>query len=100
MTKIIIDAMGGDFAPAEQVAGAVNALNNDKDLHLILVGDTAQLNAELAKYSYDASRVELVHTTETIGMDEVPTKAVKTKKDSSLVVAFRLLKEGKADGLV
>lgn len=100
MTKIIIDAMGGDFAPAEQVAGAVNALNNDKDLHLILVGDTAQLNAELAKYSYDASRVELVHTTETIGMEEIPTKAVKTKKDSSLVVAFRLLKEGKADGLV
>ena len=100
MTKIIIDAMGGDFAPVEQVAGAVNALNNDKDLHLILVGDTAQLNTELAKYSYDASRVELVHTTETIGMEEIPTKAVKTKKDSSLVVAFRLLKEGKADGLV
>ena len=100
MTKIIIDAMGGDYAPQEQVAGAVNALNHDKDLHLILVGDTDMVKAELAKYTYDASRIELVHTTETIGMEEVPTKAVKTKKDSSLVVAFRLLKEGKADGLV
>ena len=100
MTKIIIDAMGGDFAPVEQVAGAVKALNNDKDLHLILVGDETQVRAELAKYTYDETRVELVHTTETIGMEEIPTKAVKTKKDSSLVVAFRLLKEGKADGLV
>ena len=100
MTKIIIDAMGGDFAPVQQVAGAVKALNNDKDLFLILVGDEAQLNAELVKYSYDKNRMEIVHTTETISMEEVPTKAVKTKKDSSLVVAFRLLKEGKADGLV
>ncbi len=100
MTKIIIDAMGGDFAPAQQVQGAVNALNNDKDLALILCGDEEQIKAELAKYSYDSSRLEIVHTTETIGMEEVPTKAVKTKKDSSLVVAFRMLKEGKADGLV
>lgn len=100
MTKIVVDAMGGDFAPKQQVAGSVLALNKDKDLSLILVGDEAQIQAELAQYTYDKSRVEIVHTTETIGMEEIPTKAVKTKKDSSLVVAFRLLKEGKADGLV
>lgn len=100
MVKIIIDAMGGDFAPHEQVLGAVQALNKDKDLYLILVGDELQIKAELAPLKYDASRLEIVHTTETITMEEVPTKAVKTKKDSSLVVAFRMLKEGKADGLV
>ena len=100
MVKVVIDAMGGDFAPAQQVQGCVQALQNDKELQLILVGDETQVKAELAKYQYDASRVEIVHTTETITMEEVPTKAVKTKKDSSLVVAFRLLKEGKADALV
>ncbi len=100
MTKIIIDAMGGDFAPKQQVLGCVDALKKDKDLYLILCGDETQIKAELANYKYDESRLEIVHTTETIGMEEVPTKAVKTKKDSSLVVAFRMLKEGKADGLV
>ncbi len=100
MIKIVIDAMGGDYAPVEQVKGAVTALNRNKDVSLILVGDETQIKAELANYKYDASRLEIVHTTETIGMEEVPTKAVKTKKDSSLVVAFRMLKEGKADGLV
>ena len=100
MVKIVVDVMGGDYAPKQQIAGAVVALEKDKDLSLILVGDKPQIEAELATYTYDKARVEIVHTTETIGMEEVPTKAVKTKKDSSLVVAFRLLKEGKADGLV
>ena len=100
MTRIVVDAMGGDFAPKQQVQGAVDALNADKDLTLILVGDEPQIVAELADKKYDKTRLEIVHTTQTIGMEEIPTKAVKTKKDSSLVVAFRLLKEGKADGLV
>lgn len=100
MVKIVVDAMGGDFAPKQQVLGAVEALNNDKELYLILCGDETQIKAELSACKYDASRVEIVHTTETISMEEIPTKAVKTKKDSSLVVAFRMLKEGKADGLV
>ena len=100
MTRIVVDAMGGDFAPKQQVQGAVDALNADKDLTLILVGDETQIAAELANKKYDKTRLEIVHTTQTIGMEEIPTKAVKTKKDSSLVVAFRLLKEGKADGLV
>jgi glycerol-3-phosphate acyltransferase PlsX len=100
MVKIVVDAMGGDFAPTEQVKGAVKALEEDKELSVILVGDEPQIKAILAGCKYDVSRVEIVHTTETITMEEVPTKAVKTKKDSSLVVAFRLLKEGKADGLV
>ncbi len=100
MTRIIIDAMGGDFAPKQQVLGCVDALNKDKDLYLILCGDETQIKAELAGCKYDTTRLEIIHTTESIGMEEIPTKAVKTKKDSSLVVAFRKLKEGYADGLV
>ena len=100
MTKIVIDAMGGDFAPKQQVLGCVEALKKDEELYLILCGDEAQIKAELKNCQYDAARLEIVHTTEVIGMEEIPTRAVKTKKDSSTVVAFRLLKEGKADGLV
>ncbi|MBQ9714342.1 MAG: phosphate acyltransferase PlsX [Clostridia bacterium] len=101
MTRIVIDAMGGDYAPKQQVLGCVEALKKDKDLYLILCGDEVQIKAELAQAGeYDASRLEIVHTTEVITMEEIPTKAVKTKKDSSTVVAFRLLKEGKAEGLV
>ncbi len=100
MIKIAVDVMGGDFAPYEQVKGVVEALKRDKDISLLLCGDETQVKAELAKYEYDASRVEIVHTTQVITMEEEPAKAVKTKKDSSIVVAFRLLKEGKADGLV
>ena len=100
MVKIAIDAMGGDFAPEQQVLGAVEALNKDKDLSVILCGDEPQINQILSACKYDKNRLEIVHTTEVITMEEVPTKAVKTKKDSSTVVAFRLLKEGKADGVV
>ena len=100
MVKIVVDAMGGDFAPNEQVLGAVTAVNKDKDLTVILVGDQPQIEAILSTLTYDKERIEIVHTTETNTMEEIPTKAVKTKKDSSLVVAFRMLKEGKADGLV
>ncbi len=100
MTKIIIDAMGGDFAPKQQILGCVAALKKDKELSLILCGDEEKIKAELLECGYNGERMEIVHTTECIGMEEIPTKAVKTKKDSSLVVAFRMLKEGKADGLV
>lgn len=100
MVKIAIDAMGGDFAPAEQVKGCVDALKKDKDLFLYLCGDESAVKAELAKYDYDASRVEIVPTTEIITNEEEPAKAVKMKKNSSTVVAFRLAKDGVADGVV
>ena len=100
MVRIVIDAMGGDFAPQQQVLGAVEALKKDSDLYIILVGDEPQIKEVLSTCKYDEKRLEIVHTTEVIGMEEVPTKAVKTKKDSSTVVSFRLLKEDKADALV
>lgn len=93
MVKIVVDAMGGDNAPAEIVKGAVDALKERKDFLLVLTGDETLVKAELNKYQYDASRVEVVHCTEVITNDDVPTSAVRTKRGSSLVVGLRILRE-------
>ena len=98
MLKIVVDAMGGDNAPAEIVKGAVQALDARKDFKLILTGDENFVKPELEKYKYDTSRVELVHCTEVITNDDVPTSAVRGKKDSSLVVGMRMLKEDEEVG--
>ena len=100
MIKIAVDAMGGDYAPFEQVKGSVQAVQKDKEIFLYLCGEKEALEKELAKYEYDKTRIEIVPTTEIITNEEVPTKAVKTKKDSSTVVPFRMLKEGKVQGVV
>lgn len=100
MMKIVVDAMGGDYAPAEIVKGALDALRERK-ISLILTGDENLVKFELAKYKYDASRVEIVHCSEVITNDDVPTHAVRSKRDSSLVVGLRLLKEdGDVGGFV
>lgn len=100
MIKIAIDAMGGDFAPKEQVKGAVLALEKEKDFIVVLCGDEKKIAEELSQYEYDKSRVEIVHAPEVITNDDIPTKAVRTKKDSSTVKAFSLAKEGAADAVV
>lgn len=92
MLKIVVDAMGGDNAPAEIVKGAIQALGERKDFSVVLTGDKEAIGAELGKLSYDQSRVEVVHCTEVITNDDIPTSAVRSKKDSSLVVGMNLLK--------
>lgn len=92
MLKIVVDAMGGDNAPAEIVKGAIQALGERKDFSVVLTGDKEAIGAELGKLSYDQSRVEVVHCTEVITNDDIPTSAVRGKKDSSLVVGMNLLK--------
>lgn len=93
MTKVILDAMGGDHAPEEIVKGAVLALQKKADLSLVLTGDKARIDACLSKEKYDAARLSVVHCTEVITNDDVPTAAIRQKKDSSLVVALNMLKE-------
>lgn len=100
LVKVVVDAMGGDNAPFELVKGAVEAVNESEKVKCFLVGDTATINTELAKYQYDASRIEVVHASENISNDEAPVMAVRRKKDSSIVVGMKLIKEGKADGFV
>jgi len=96
--RIAVDAMGGDFAPAEIVKGAVQA-SQELDAEVILVGNPSRLSLELRKYK-DKGKVPLVPASEVITMDEHPAKAVKSKKDASINVAVSLVKEGKADAVV
>ena len=92
MIKILLDAMGGDDAPATTCQGAVLALANDKELYLILTGKKAEIENELAKYKYDKSRLEIVDCPDVIGMNDSPTEAVK-RKESSLMSAYWMLKK-------
>ena len=93
MLKIVVDAMGGDNAPGELIKGGLEALQQREGFKIVFTGDETQINAELAKYSYEKSRVEVVHCKEVITNDDIPTSAIRSKKDSSLVVGLRLLKE-------
>lgn len=97
--KIALDVMGGDYAPQEIVAGAVDFVQREK-LPLILVGREEAIKEELAGYSFDSSLLEIVNASEVIGMDESPATALRKKKDASIVVATKLVKEGKADAVV
>ncbi|MDE7395549.1 MAG: phosphate acyltransferase PlsX [Clostridiales bacterium] len=90
--KIVIDAFGGDNSPNAQITGGLNFLAQNNDFSLIFTGDEALIKKELDKYKYDASRVEIVHAPEVISNEESPTAAIKTKKESSMVKAFDIVK--------
>ena len=98
MLKIVVDAMGGDHAPSEIVKGALDALKLRKDFTLVLTGHEDLVGHELEKYRFDEKRVELIHCSEVITNDDVPTHAVRSKKDSSLVVGLKKLKEDEEVG--
>lgn len=100
ITVVALDAMGGDNAPSEIIKGAVDAVNLRNDIKVIIVGIFDAIENELAKYKYDKDRIEVVAATEIIETDESPVKAIRTKKDSSLVVAMNLVKSHIADAFV
>ena len=100
MDKIILDGMGGDNAPAAIVEGAVRALKDDKQLYLIIAGREAEIKAELAKYKYDASRVEILDCPDVIGMNDVPTEAIKNRQASLTAAYWHLKKNEDVCGLV
>ena len=100
ITKVALDAMGGDNAPGEIVKGAVNAVSSRKDIKVFLVGQEDVVKEELAKYSYPADQIEIVHAPEVIEMAEPPVIAIRRKKQSSLVVAMNMVKHGEADAVV
>ena len=100
LVKVALDAMGGDNAPAEIVKGAVEALNENDKLKVYTVGDENAIKAELTKYTYDTSRLEIVHTTEVIETAEPPVMAIRKKKDSSIVKAMTMVKNKECDAFV
>ena len=100
MIKVAVDAMGGDYAPGEMVAGAVDAVNTQPGIQVILVGKEDVVNAELSKYTYEKDRIQVVNATEEIATEEPPVNAIRKKKDSSIVVGMNLVKKKEADAFV
>ena len=100
MTRVALDAMGGDNAPAEIVKGAVNAVGADSRVKVFLVGKEPVIKEELKKYTCDTTRLEIVHAGEVIETGEPPVMAIRQKKDSSIVKCMYLVKDGQCDALV
>ena len=97
--RIVVDSMGSDQYPCPDVAGGVLAAREFGD-EIILVGDEALIKKELAQLDTSGLQLEVVHASQVIGMNDSPSKASRTKKDSSMHVGLNLVKEGQADGFV
>lgn len=91
--KIVVDAFGGDYAPQEIVAGAVKALQANDKLKVVLVGDKDKITEILQNLVFVSDRLEIVHAPDIVTNDDVPTVAIRTKKTSSIVVAYDYLKQ-------
>ena len=100
--KIILDAMGGDNSPDATIRGAVKAAK-EIDAEIILTGDTEIINQKVKEFygkntiTEVAKNIQIRHTTEQIEMEDIPTQAIRQKKDSSMVVGFNMLKNGEGD---
>lgn len=99
-TKVVLDAMGGDHSPGEMVLGAVNAVKEKDNLFVYIVGPSDRIQAELDKYEYPKDQIEIIHASDEITCHDAPVQAIRGKKDSSMVVGLRMVREGKADGFV
>ena len=100
MVKIAVDAMGGDYAPGEMIKGAVDAVNKRKDIYVCLVGQENVIEEELKKHSYQQEQISVCHASQVIATEEPPVNAIRTKKDSSLVVGMNMVRRKEADALV
>ena len=97
---VVVDAMGGDNAPGEIVKGAIDAVNQREEIKVILVGMEDRIREELKKYTYKEEQVEIKHASEVIETGEPPVMAIRSKKDSSIVVGMKMVKAEAADAFV
>ena len=100
LVRVAVDAMGGDHAPAEIVKGAVEAVNADERVKVFLTGRKEEIEAQLKNHTFDTSRIEVVHAQEVIETAEPPVMAIRKKKDSSIVKALYMVKDGTCDAFV
>lgn len=100
ITKIALDAMGGDNAPAEVIKGAVDAVKARDDIKVFLVGQKDSVQAELEKYTYPSEQIEIIDAPEVIEMAEPPVIAIRRKRQSSIVVGMNMVKQKEADAFV
>lgn len=100
ITNIALDAMGGDNAPSEMVKGAVDAARKEPAMKVFLIGPKEAIEKELAKYQFNKTQIEVIHASEVIETAEPPVNAIRKKKDSSIVVGMKMVREGRADAFV
>src|SRR5215468_6741305 len=98
--QIALDAMGGDHAPGPIVAGAVQAVQADPELRVLLVGDQAQVEPALAHFGGRPERIDFFHCTQVVTMEDSPVEAVRKKPDNSIKRCWELLAQRKVDGIV
>lgn len=99
-TRVVVDAMGGDNAPKEIIKGAMEAIGQNDSIQVILTGKEEVIKDELAGYTYNKDQVTVVNATEVIETAEPPVMAIRKKKDSSIVVGLKMVKNGEADAFV
>ena len=92
MIKILVDTLGGDNSPSANVEGAVKALSSIEDLEVVLVGDEKVISEQLKNFTFDESRLSIVHAPDEISCNDKPTEAIKTKKESSLYKCYEILR--------
>lgn len=92
--------MGGDNAPVNEVAGAIETVENNDGINITLVGKAGLIEKELKKHSYNSSRINIFNAEEVIEMHESPAEAMRKKPDSSLVQGLKLCRSGEADGFL
>ena len=99
--RVVVDAMGGDNAPAEPVKAAVEAVTERQDIKVILTGKQEVIDKELAKYSgYPKNQIQVVNASQVIETAEPPVFAIRKKKDSSIVVGLNMVKKQEADAFI
>ena len=100
MIKVAVDAMGGDNAPVEIIRGALDAVRQKSQIHVLLVGQENVIRRELEKQDYPKGQVQIINATEVIETEEPPVNAIRKKKDSSIVAGMNLVKKQEADAFV
>ncbi len=100
MVNVAVDAMGGDNAPIEIIKGAVEAIQENNNVKVFLVGQEDVIKEELKKYTYNLEQLEIVHAQEVIETAEPPVMAIRKKKDSSIVKGMYMVKDGTCDAFV
>lgn len=99
--KIVVDAMGGDFAPLNDVSGALIAAEEKREsLEIILVGKEKLINEEIHKHKINPGNITVINASEVVTMEDSPTDSLKTKPDSSISVGINLVKDRKADAFI
>ncbi|MBW2939209.1 phosphate acyltransferase PlsX [Zhongshania aquimaris] len=98
--RLAVDAMSGDHGLRSSLSATLNALNRNSALHVSLVGDEPAIVNALATKKYDPARLQIVHSTDVVTMDDIPSKALRYKKQSSMYRALELLRDGSVAGVV